>query len=253
MLLLTHQPRRQGLALIELLTVVAILLLLLGIVIPMFVEARERSNRFHCQNNLREIGQALLNFSADAKGNPLFPDQPFLLPNPRPEDVPAAIFHLGRLYQLPPRLFVCPNTLAVPDESANPAFPSADNFSNVKRNLSYSMQNPYANPSLSAAIRQFRSAKPDFAIIADLNPGIIGEDNNVLAVLPSTPAEQMRWGNSNNHSKRGQNVLYADGRVEFADNPFVGIAGDNIYTTRDNTILDSPSDPDDNILLPTGN
>ena len=62
----------------------------------------------------------------------------------------------------------------------------------------------------------------------------------------------MRWGNSNNHAKRGQNVLYRDGRVEFADNPFVGVDGDNIYTTKNNMILDYPVDADDSILLPTG-
>lgn len=267
--LVRQQPRRKGLALVELLTVVAILLLLLGIVIPMFLEARERSNRFCCQNNLRAIGQALLAYASENKGR--LPattdpgtllnlpastadtaDEPFLTGSARPDNVSAAIFHLIRRYDLSPRLFVCPNTDAVSDTLAGLPLQTRTTFTDPKRNLSYSMQNPYASSTMTDALRRFRAAKPDFVIMADLNPGIRGEDNNVLAVTPTSPTEQMRWGNSNNHSKRGQNVLYADGRVEFADNPFVGVDGDNIYTTRNNTILDYPVDPDDNILLPTG-
>ncbi|MCY2951112.1 MAG: hypothetical protein NTU53_03940 [Planctomycetota bacterium] len=236
---------------------VAILLLLLGIVIPMFLEARERSNRFCCQNNLRAIGQALLADASENKGR--LPattantaDEPFLIGSARPDNVSAAIFHLIRRYDLSPRLFVCPNTDAVSDTLAGLPLQTRTTFTDPKRNLSYSMQNPYASSTMTDALRRFRSAKPDFVIMADLNPGIRSEDNNVLAVTPTSPTEQMRWGNSNNHSKRGQNVLYADGRVEFADDPFVGVDSDNIYTTRNNTILDYPADPDDNILLPTG-
>jgi prepilin-type processing-associated H-X9-DG protein len=37
-------------------------------------------------------------------------------------------------------------------------------------------------------------------------------------------------GNSNNHDKAGQNVLYADGHVSFQPTPFCGLGNDNIYT-----------------------
>jgi len=36
--------------------------------------------------------------------------------------------------------------------------------------------------------------------------------------------------NSTNHTKEGQNVLYADSHVSFEKSPYVGIDGDNIYT-----------------------
>ena len=74
---------------------------------------------------------------------------------------------------------------------------------------------------------------------------------DVLAVRPDSPRSALRLGNSNNHNKLGQNVLYADGRVDFAGSPLVGISGDNIYTTKNHSVVDSPADALDNILLPT--
>jgi len=234
------------------LTVLGILLLLLGIVIPMFVEARERSSRFYCQNNLRQIGQALSIYFADNKGQTPMPSQDQFPPGgPGPENVSAAIFHLMKVCELQPRLFVCPNTDAVPDDFEGESIQSRFDFTDCRRNLSYSMQNPYPADSLADGLRRFRAAKPDFVIMADMNPGIIGEDDNVLAITATAPERIVRWGNSNNHSKRGQNVLYADGRVEFVETPFVGVDGDNIYATRNYTVLDYPADEDDNILLPT--
>ncbi len=46
----------------------------------------------------------------------------------------------------------------------------------------------------------------------------------------------MKLGNSNNHNKEGQNVLYGDGSVRFVETPFEGAQRDNIYTIQDNTV-----------------
>ena len=67
----------------------------------------------------------------------------------------------------------------------------------------------------------------------------------------------MKQGNSANHDGDGQNVLYEDGHVEWQQNPFVGVNRDNIYTASDGkggnapTVLSSPYDLNDSILLPT--
>ena len=39
-----------------------------------------------------------------------------------------------------------------------------------------------------------------------------------------------KLANSNNHAKKGQNVLYGDGHVDFVTDVFVGRNQDNIYT-----------------------
>src|SRR6266446_7560875 len=98
---------------IELLVIIAIIGMLIAILIPMFLSARQRSTRFKCQNNLREIGNAMFSYANSNHGR--FPStrpsadpirkpdlsnsgyaatQPFAPDGPRPNNIPAAIFLL---------------------------------------------------------------------------------------------------------------------------------------------------------------
>ena len=83
-----------------------------------------------------------------------------------------------------------------------------------------------------------------FALMADLNPGestsgYYGPDCVVSysglyggagPQTPTDPAPLQALANSNNHEKKGQNVMYADGRVEWHSTAFAGYNQDNIYT-----------------------
>ena len=153
-------------------------------------------------------------------------------------DVSAALFLLLRTQDLVPEVFVCPSSSAEKfDYGGNGA--SAASFVNwvategVKNNVSYSYQNPYPMAIAQAAgFKLNNSITAEFAVMSDKNPGMTSGQDNVTAVMSTSSSRDTRQGNSNNHDKDGQNVLYGDGHVEFQQNPFVGVQRDNIFSAR---------------------
>ena len=159
-------------------------------------------------------------------------------------------------------MFTCPTSDQEKDTfggGTNAAI-NRSNFTDVKKNLSYSYQNPYPNErAIELGFKLNNSISAEFAVASDMNPGAVGGNKNVLGVTPTSGAQQMKMANSGNHDGDGQNVLYGDGHVEFQQNPFVGVQRENIFTARTGEkpdpktelIVASPYDANDSILLPT--
>jgi prepilin-type N-terminal cleavage/methylation domain-containing protein/prepilin-type processing-associated H-X9-DG protein len=62
-------PRRhRGFSLIELLVVIGMIAILIGIVMPVTVRVREAARTVKCASNLRQIGQAILNYTTASGG-----------------------------------------------------------------------------------------------------------------------------------------------------------------------------------------
>src|SRR3954463_3336300 len=150
----TPRSYSRGTAFIEILVIIGIVGMLIAILIPMFMSARQRSTRFKCANNLRELGRGMFSYAASNHGR--FPStrpsidpqrkpdlsnwgyaatQPFAADGPGPNNIPAAMFLLIRADEVSAQRFVCPNTLKDPDRFAGLDPQKRSNFTDVKRNL----------------------------------------------------------------------------------------------------------------------
>jgi prepilin-type processing-associated H-X9-DG protein len=280
-----HPSRRSaGKCLTDLLVVAALTPLATAAFIGCYRgHSREPSARVKCAANLKSIGQALLLYSNENKG--AFPRtryvggptviptwgtgapsaQPFPDNGPLPNDVTAALYLLLTTQDIIPEVFVCPSTNADRWDFGGGANTAA-NWSNwngldgIRRNLSYSLQNPYPDDAaVEAGFKWNSGVGAEFAIASDMNPGTAGANENVLAVNASSSAAAMKQGNSPNHDGDGQNILFGDGHVSFENIPFSAIDKDNIFARRvggkynvaSSRVVDSPLDATDNVLLPT--
>jgi prepilin-type processing-associated H-X9-DG protein len=127
--------------------------------------------------------------------------------------------------------------------------------------LSYSIATPYfTNNASTAGYRWNNNLGPEFALMADMNPGVIAENS----AKSDNAASLQKTYNSKNHGQDGQNVLFGDGHVNFEMTSFCGTNHDGIYNgtavdpgngTRTNNGANSldPTSDGDSILLPVAN
>ena len=254
--------RNKGFTLVELLVVIGIIALLISILLPSLNRARETANRVKCSSNLRQIGQAILLYANENKGN--YPRttyvaasalnaqndptngtvagrDPFVnagTPAPAVNDVTQAMFLLIRTQDITPEVFVCPSSNAEKDTYGGASVPGSGataqnktSFSNWTKNLSYSYANPYPDATgVTAGYKLNTTNGAEFAVAADVNPGVSAQYDVRVPKNETSSQKDMQKANSPNHQGAGQSVLFGDGHVDFVQNPFCGQQRDCIYT-----------------------
>lgn len=169
-------------------------------------------------------------------------------------DITAALFLLVRYYSLSPAVFICPARNGgeyYPDKLNGQPPRQRANFTKAA-NLAYSVtiMYPWDDDWVNSSRFEWNTkAKGTFPLMADLNSGeSLNGTNGINCVVtvsglfggtgPTTPYDVkslQKRANSNNHKKQGQNVLYADGHVNWATNAFCGYQNDNIYSQQGST------------------
>ena len=187
------------------------------------------------------------------------PADPFGSGRTAVNNVSQIFWLLMRNEDMVPGALICPSSNFTPDTyTANQAIGQAPglqcNFSTTN-NLAYSIETAYGDANAGKAVDQGFKWIPaawtaNMAMAADMNPGTSSAGSQslssglmVMSVRTSSSSKDQTAGNSFNHQRQGQNVLYGDGHVEWQNNQFCGYNQDPIYVSN-GANASAPSTPD---------
>ncbi len=197
----------RGFTLIELLVVIAIIGILAGILLPVLSRARESARKTQCMSNIKQIGMGLIMYANENSES--FPSSSASNP------AMASLNLLYNTYISDNKVFNCPSdtTVSAASNAGMTVYAAGQTPAFGQNECSYGYDRWHT-----------QADDADVAIAADRPPS-------------GTPSDIL---NSDNHSARGQNVVYVDGHVEFDNSPLAGwYASDG--TMSDNIYMDDAS------------
>ena len=238
--------------LVEMAAVAASIMLIVGILVPTMSFARQKQLQKKCGTQLGGFFQGLANYISDHDDN---------LPEvARADGAPwwkvgyqgaenqsntRKVYLLVREKYVEPEIFICPG---------NKAGGNLRIESSKIRDYKDFPDRRYVTYSFQVSCRTTKSGKLlcRKVIMADMSP-LFEELPNFNSTLRVHLDKELLTINSSGHNRRGQNVLFRDGHVEFLKTRHTSDAHDDIFTIQDTDIyhgVEVPSRETDFFLAP---
>ncbi len=262
--------KRKGFTLIELLVVIAIIALLMGLLMPALAMVRKMAQRAVCGTNVSAVYKGLLAYAHENEDDypraagrssiwgitanwdapDLKQETAFGVPPSKPATIGSSLYLLIKYSDLSPKVFICKGdegamefkltyypSNRLPQQDLRLAWDfggkaSKTNGSPPAQYYSYAYAIPYGGAS-TATYAPSTSRQPGFALLADRSPYfVLSKDpvNPVYQFTQGADENKEKMGNSTNHGREGQNVLFNNGSVGFQKVPYCGLNSDNIYS-----------------------
>jgi len=230
----------------ELVVAASAILLLAVIIVPSLREAHIQARINRCASQAGQVGAGLLAYANENAG--YLPTVNSPIQRWLPTDGQGAASNSGALFKLvrdqyaEPTAFQCPGVHHTGQagfivQAGMTDFPA-------ERFIDYSYQHALPPSRLNILRPVFQAQARRMAIFADRTP---------LFARGSFRKDRLQRCNSENHQSRGQNVLYLDMHVDWADCAKVGVDDNNIYLVegvKDYKGDEAPAGPTDSFLLP---
>ncbi|HEX42985.1 MAG TPA: hypothetical protein ENN81_13150 [Phycisphaerales bacterium] len=213
--------------------------------------ARQNAHRQMCAANLNNIFQGLNQYTSDHDGrmpavmaSSSTPWWKLGYQGPENQSNARPLWMMVKMNYIKPESFVCPGGRSAEYQKIDPSLIQDyyDFPSRAYINYSFQIQCSQGGDG------RIRCSK---ILMADVNPLFETLPADYSRPLRIKLDENLLKVNSINHRRRGQNLLYGDGHVEFSKTRLVGL--DDIYTLRDREIYEGcerPASTDDAFCAP---
>jgi anti-sigma-K factor RskA len=214
---------------------------------------RYYSWRTQCQAQLAGIGNGISNYSADYNGRlpavAISSGSPWWKVGDQGQD---NVSNTRRIWLLVKGGYVGPNEFLCPGAKTGQLEPITDKQAKELFDFPNRKYIPYSlrlicekSPSVSSLGRKL--------IISDMNPLFENLPTDFGRPLELKLDEKLLKVNSNNHQRKGQNLLFSDGSVQYVNTRRVGVNDDDIFTLRGTDVYkgcEVPSCDEDEFMAP---
>src|SRR4030042_5976486 len=235
----------------EMAAIAASIIIIVGVLVPTMGFARQKYWQKKCGTQLGSFFQGLSSYIADHDGQ-----HPSVATTAgaawwkigyqgkENQSNTRRIYILVREGYISPSAFICPGNRGRNLQIESSKIPTYKDFPD-RRYVTYSFQ-------ISCSTTQEGKLQCRKVTMADLNP-LFEKLPNYDSPFRVSLDKNLLTVNSSNHNRRGQNVLFGDGRVEFLKTRHTGSDHDDIFTLQDTDIYqgcEMPSCETDFLLAP---